>query len=605
MNHESVLKSNANKCKNILRGFALSPASLCGFRDGFAALTAAIFVFAVSAVIIAGFTFVALREVRITRNLSSSVRGYYAAESGVEDAIYRFVSGKQIVSGETISTGTATGTIVITAAGSQKTITVEGVLGNVYRTVEAVIAENTVGASFFYGVQVSDGGLQMSNNSTVNGNVYSNGDINGGAGSTITGSATVAGGINANPSVQWTAENADQNFATVSSNRDIAQSFTANASDKINKVSVYLAKVGNPTSNITLYITTDNGGKPASSDIASAVISYTSVGITASWIDTALPNPPTLTAGAKYWIVLDYGSNSSSNYWNWRKDASDGYAGNTGRYTSNWSSGSASWTNVGGDLAFRVWLGGVNTKIDGVTIGNATSGEGHANLFIDATVHGSSCPNAYCFVENPLRQEMPISDGVIQDWRNAAAAGGTCAPPDCDASGNFKITGGASKSIGPKKITGNLEVDNNAILTVTGTLWVQGNVVYSNGCIVKLAPSYGGNSGVIVVDGTANVSNNCSFSGSGVSGSYIMLLSAKDAPTENVMTIDNNATGVIYYASNGRIKFSNNAAAKEATAYGITLDNNAVITYESGLSSVSFSSGPSGGYDIVSWEEVE
>ena len=84
-----------------------------------------------------------------------------------------------------------------------------------------------------------------------------------------------------------------------------------------------------------------------------------------------------------------------------------------------------------------------------------------------------------------------------------------------------------------------------------------------------------------------------------------MLLSAKDAPTENVMTIDNNATGVIYYASNGRIKFSNNAAAKEATAYGITLDNNAVITYESGLSSVSFSSGPSGGYDIVSWEEVE
>ncbi len=575
------------------------------FRDGFAALTATIFVFAVSAVIIAGFTFVALREVKVTRNLSSSVRGYYAAESGVEDAIYRFVSGKQIVSGETIGTGTATGTIAIATAGSQKTITVEGVLGNVFRTVEAVIAENTVGASFFYGVQVSDGGLEMSNNSTVNGNIYSNGNIVGGNGASITGSATVAGGINANPSVQWATQDSDQFFATASSNRDIAQSFTANATDKINKVSVYLAKVGNPTSNITLRVTTDNGGKPATSDIANIAIPYTSVGVTASWIDVALPSPPTLTSGAKYWIVLDYGSNSSSNYWNWRKDSSDSYASNAGRYTADWNSGSASWTNVGGDLAFRVWLGGVNTKIDGVTIGNVSSGEGHANLFVNATVHGSSCPNAYCFVENPPRQELPISDGVIQDWRDAAAAGGICAPPDCDASGNFKITNGASKSIGPKKITGNLEVDNNAILTVTGTLWVQGNVVYSNGCIVKLAPSYGGNSGVIVVDGTASVSNNCSFSGSGASGSYIMLLSAKDAPMENVITIDNNATGVIYYASKGRIKFANNAAAKEATAYGITLDNNAVITYESGLSSVTFSSGPSGGYDIVSWGEVE
>jgi len=575
------------------------------FRDGFAALTATIFVFAVSAVLIAGLTFAALREVRITRNLSSSVRGYYAAESGVEDAIYRFVTGKQIVSGETISTGTGTGTIAITAAGSQKTISVEGVLGNVYRTVEAVIAENTVGASFFYGVQVSDGGLQMSNNSTVNGNVYSNGSIIGGAGSIITGSATVAGGINANPSVQWTAENADQNFATASSNRDIAQSFTANVTDKINKVSVYLAKVGNPTSNITLRITTDNGGKPASSDMTSAVIPYTSVGVTASWIDVALDSPPTLTSGAKYWIVLDYGSNSSSNYWNWRKDASDSYAGNTGRYTSNWSSGSASWTDVGGDLAFRVWLGGVNTKIDGVTIGNASSGEGHANLFVNATVHGSSCPNAYCFVENPPRQELPISDGVIQDWRNAAAAAGTCAPPDCDASGNFNVTDGGSKNLGPKKITGNLTIDNGSTLVVTGTVWVQGNITLSNNCNVRLAAGYGGDSGVVVADGVINVSNNCAFQGSGAAGSYIMLLSAQDAPTLDVIEVNNNSIGVIYYASKGRIELENNASAKEVTAYGIDLENNAFITYESGLSSVSFSSGPSGGYDILSWKEVE
>ena len=46
-------------------------------------------------------------------------------------------------------------------------------------------------------------------------------------------------------------------------------------------------------------------------------------------------------------------------------------------------------------------------------------------------------------------------------------------------------------------------------------------------------------------------------------------------------------------------------AAKEATAYGITMDNNATITYESGLADMTFSSGPGGGYDISAWKEIE
>ncbi|KKT91018.1 MAG: hypothetical protein UW93_C0014G0001, partial [Parcubacteria group bacterium GW2011_GWC1_45_13] len=44
--------------------------------------------------------------------------------------------------------------------------------------------------------------------------------------------------------------------------------------------------------------------------------------------------------------------------------------------------------------------------------------------------------------------------------------------------------------------------------------------------------------------------------------------------------------------------------AKEATAYGIILNNEAIITYESGLANVNFYSGPSGGWNIESWAEV-
>jgi len=84
-----------------------------------------------------------------------------------------------------------------------------------------------------------------------------------------------------------------------------------------------------------------------------------------------------------------------------------------------------------------------------------------------------------------------------------------------------------------------------------------------------------------------------------------MLLSDKNGPTDEVITVDNGSEGVIYYSTRGRIKFSNTATAKEATGYGITLDNTAVITYESGLANVNFSSGPSGSFSIEEWRETE
>ncbi|MEK7076791.1 MAG: choice-of-anchor R domain-containing protein, partial [Patescibacteria group bacterium] len=452
------------------------------------------------------------------------------------------------------------------------------------RTIETHVSISTASVNFFYGIQVSDGGLEMSNNATVNGNVFSNGSIVGLSGTTITGDAIVAGGIPANPAVEWTTHDTDHVFATASTNRDITQSFTATAGGALSKMSVYLAKAGSPSSNLTVRITTDNGGKPNSSDIANTTIAPSQVGASASWIDVSFSSPPTLTNGTKYWIVLDYGTNSASNYWIWRKDTSDAYAGNTGQYTSNWSSGSATWTNVGGDLAFRVWIGGTTTRIEGVTIGNVSTGTGRANLFVNTSIHGSSCLNAYCIVENPARAELPISDGVISDWKDAAAAGGTCGPPTCDASGNYKLTNGASGSLGPIKINGNFELDNNAIFTMNGTIWVVGEIKLSNNCTFKLNPGYGSFSGGIITDGKAAISNNCVFQGSGNPASYVLLLSTKNSLLEEIITVDNNSVGVVYYAGKGRIKFSNNATAKEATAYGITLDNNAEITYESGLS---------------------
>ncbi len=261
------------------------------------------------------------------------------------------------------------------------------------------------------------------------------------------------------------------------------------------------------------------------------------------------------------------------------------------------SNGSISGGTVTGDAI----VAGAANQISNATIGNT----GHASNFINTIIHGSQCPNPYCIIENPSPQNLPISEDTIQSWRSAATAGATCGPPLCDQSGNLTITNGGSQIVGPIKIPGNLIVNNNARLIVKGTIWVLGNINFSNNCSIQLDSSYGNSSGIVATDGIINVSNNCTFAGSGAQGSYIMLLSAKNAPTSQVIDISNNSFGVIFYAGNARIHFNNNSGSKEATAYGIDLDANATITYESGLANVNFSSGPGGSFSVNLWQEIK
>ncbi|OGF81461.1 hypothetical protein A2930_04425 [Candidatus Giovannonibacteria bacterium RIFCSPLOWO2_01_FULL_45_34] len=565
-------------------------------NSGQAALIAVIFMMAIMLSAIFGVILLSLKEARVAGNNYKSRNSFFAAEAGIDDAIYRLLRGKNLSSSYAVSLNGATADINVTnVSNNTRRIISSGDASGANRALSAEIVTGTDNVNFFYGVQVGDGGLLMGNNAVVNGNIYSNGNIEGDNGAVVTGDVVVAGGISGNPSVEATTTDSNFSFATVADNRDAAQSFTANATDRLNKISVYLGKAGSPSGNITLKIAADNGGKPATGNLASATIANSSVGATPSWIDVSFSSPPNLTNGAKYWIVLDYGSSSAVNYWNWKKDSADGYADNTGRYTSDCCSGNPVWTNAGGDLNFRTWIGGVNTKIDGLTIGTSTAGTAHANLFVNTTVRGLVCPNQYCFIENPPREELPISDGVILDWKAAAAAGGTTA-------GDVIISG--TQTIGPRKITGKLTVSNGATLIVGGTIWVVGDIVFDNLSIIKLAPEYDSFSGVILSDSKIDVKNNSVFSGSGEVGSHMMVLAAKDSIDEEIINVDNNSEGVIYYAGKGRIKFSNNGVAKEATSYGLILDNNATITYESGLANVNFSSGPAGGWDIIEWKEI-
>ena len=85
-----------------------------------------------------------------------------------------------------------------------------------------------------------------------------------------------------------------------------------------------------------------------------------------------------------------------------------------------------------------------------------------------------------------------------------------------------------------------------------------------------------------------------------------MLLSTFNNLASSAIEISNNASGAIYYASRGIANVNNNASnVKEVTAYRLILANGASISYESGLESAAFSSGPGGGWEINSWNETE
>jgi len=61
---------------------------------------------------------------------------------------------------------------------------------------------------------------------------------------------------------------------------------------------------------------------------------------------------------------------------------------------------------------------------------------------------------------------------------------------------------------------------------------------------------------------------------------------------------------MIYYGAHGKLNFKQNASAREATGYGIILENGASVSYEDGLANANFSSGPGGGFTTISWREI-
>ena len=542
--------------------------------------------------------------VRSERFSLASSQANMLAEAGIDKAIYE-LNQNASYPGET-DTSLGNGAFSVSVAsidGNTKRLTATGfVPDSVHPTATKVIqvtaSINATVVSFRYGVQVGDGGVSMGNGSTITGNIFSDGSISGGG--TITGDATVAVGTDPIASQQWVVQNSGFNIGDTSAHAAVAQSMKLTVNASLAKVSLNLKKVGSP-GDITIKVVADNNGKPSTTVLASGVIPASLITNAYGFIDAVLDSTPALSANRTYWIIATTVVNSS-NYFTWGLDSGGGYYSGAAKYSSNWNAQNPSWNALSGDLDFQVYVTGIATSISGVTVqGNAWAQSlsscvigGNATYQTTSTcsVAGTSTSGVTPATPAPL----PISDAQIANWEAVAAAGGTI-------SGSYTPSG--TVTLGPKEILGDLTIANGAELILTGPVWVNGNVTFSNNAILTVSPTISGGGAVIVADATGNtatkgivdISNGVAISGNGSADSFPMIATTNTGT--HAITLSNNANSVILYAPYGSADVSNGASANQITARQLELENNAKVNYLTGLQNASFSNGPGGSWAVV------
>ena len=246
---------------------------------------------------------------------------------------------------------------------------------------------------------------------------------------------------------------------------------------------------------------------------------------------------------------------------------------------------------------------GGGTYVGSLTVGTSGVGDvwGHTVKGVSAqgtiycqtgTTNNKACNTSRA---DPPAQDFSITDENIATWKADGSASTTY-------NGNYHVDYRGA-TIGPMKINGNLLVDGGGLLTLAGTIYVTGTVTFSGGGDLALAPGYGSGGGVLISDGIMNLGGSASFAGSGTAGSYPLLITTSNS--SSALTVNGSVGAVVLVAQNGTLHLSGGTSARSLSAKQIIIDGGGSVTYDSGLANYNFSSGPSGGWNITSWKEVQ
>lgn len=228
--------------------------------------------------------------------------------------------------------------------------------------------------------------------------------------------------------------------------------------------------------------------------------------------------------------------------------------------------------------------------------------DAYYTTMVNTIVGGVSYPGS----PDPDPVALPISDEQIDEWETEAVAGGI-AP--C-VGGSYNIPSG-NVTLGPIKVPCDLNISGTAVVTINGHIWVAGDIIVQNSAVIRMSPGFGAASVAIIADNPADrltsstieAKNSATFQNSGTAGSFIFLISQNNSAemggSVEAFELSNSASAMVAYAAHGLIPIENSVSLKEVTAYKITMKNSAAVTYDSGLLSTVFQSGPGGSWAFV------
>jgi len=256
--------------------------------------------------------------------------------------------------------------------------------------------------------------------------------------------------------------------------------------------------------------------------------------------------------------------------------------------------------------AVQIGNNGLTMYANSRIIGNAYSNGnivGYSNSIIegDAYAHGTiSSPQPTVTgtkYEGEPQVDLPYID--IDYWKAQANINND--PIEGDY--NYYATG---ETLGPKRINGSFNMYSNSSLTLTGPLYVTGNFEMNSNSILRLSEDFGSQGTIIVVDGVVRINSNTQILPTSADPKgYIMLLSTLNSFSPAAIELNSNATNGLIYAYNGAVQLNSNAHVTSVTGQQVILNSNAVLTYDQGLASAQFITGPGGGWAVLSWREVE
>ncbi len=234
----------------------------------------------------------------------------------------------------------------------------------------------------------------------------------------------------------------------------------------------------------------------------------------------------------------------------------------------------------------------------------------------NVTVTGTSYPGT----ADISTTSTPIPDALITKWEADATAGTTLTSSWCDTYSNGVCTIKDPKTIGASVIPFDLVIKSTGntatILTVSGPVWIKGNLTVQTSGGIKIASSLGDSNVPIIVDkttdrlnsSTVTVQQGASFTGSGSVNSWVFIISQNNSAENGgsivAFSMQQGSSALVVYAAHGLLSLSQSAQVVSASAYQVALEQTSNVIFDKNLANVLFSTGSNSAFSIVNWQQI-